>query len=457
MKITTKINVITTAWLLLILIAINSIVFLSFMTITFNLVQNEVQQKSSDIIKVMKKNDEQGSLNDKLLPYLASHGFIRIIDDQGHVQTQVSNDQYLLKKIDPEFLRKEKTTKRIIRPHGGEEQIIIYQHPISNSGKVTGTLEIAERVPGLELGKDVLLGILSFCTLLGAVLSLLGGKWLSNIIIRPISNIIGSMEEIEQSGVPKKIVIQRETKDELNKLAVTFNRMIDRLDVTLEQQKQFISDASHELKTPLTVIKSYADLLRRRGIQNVDMTLEAIESIHSEATRIQKMTERFLDLAKTEVDEDLDFKLIPLTEFCQRIIQQLEVAYSRKLKFHTENNKIAVLADELKLKQVIIIIVDNALKYSKEQVEIFVEENARHVIIRVVDYGIGIPADDTDSIFERFYRVDKARSRETGGMGLGLPIAKNIMKQHHGEIKLRSKEGQGTEVALLLPKESKAT
>ena len=95
-------------------------------------------------------------------------------------------------------------------------------------------------------------------------------------------------------------------------MAETFNRMIGRLEANLEKQKQFISDASHEIKTPITVIKSYADLLRRRGIQNEEITLDAIETIYSEATRIQKMTERFLDLANTELENSLDFKYIPL-------------------------------------------------------------------------------------------------------------------------------------------------
>jgi signal transduction histidine kinase len=107
--------------------------------------------------------------------------------------------------------------------------------------------------------------------------------------------------------------------------------------------------------------------------------------------------------------------------------------------------------DELKIKQVIIILLDNAIKYSSDKIEIFLEKNEEYAVIRVSDYGIGIPKEEIKHIFERFYRVDKARSRETGGTGLGLAIAKNIMKQHKGEIKIRSEEGKGTDVDLLLP------
>lgn len=266
--------------------------------------------------------------------------------------------------------------------------------------------------------------------------------------------MINTMEDIEQSGIPKKIVIQHDTKDELQKMAVTFNRMIGRLEENIEKQRQFISDASHELKTPLTVIKSYADHLLRRGIRNEEDALEAIETIHSEATRIQKMTERFLDLADTESGSHLEIKAINVVTLCQTIIKQLKSAYKREIILHYQDAAaIMVNADELKLKQAIIILIDNAIKYSSENIDVYLKEKEeeRFTVIMVKDYGIGIPESEINNIFERFYRVDKARSRETGGTGLGLSIANNIMKQHHGEIKVNSTEGAGTEVELFLP------
>ncbi|RLQ89979.1 sensor histidine kinase [Falsibacillus albus] len=455
MKITTKINLMTTAWILIVLIIINSIVFFSFMNITFNLEQDEVHQRASDIMKEINPEDSPEVIEKKLMPYLSSHSFIRIINKQSHVIAQSANDEHLAKKIKAKYSSKSTTQRRIVREEGGEEQIIIYKQPINVNGQPVKILEIGERVIGLELGKDVLLSILAICTILGAVLSLLGGRWLSNIIIRPISNMINTMEDIEKSGIPKRISIQHETKDELTKMAVTFNRMIGRLDANLERQKQFISDASHELKTPLTVIKSYADLLRRRGIQNAEITLEAIEAIHSEATRIQRMTERFLDLANTELEHDLDLISIHLASFCEKIFNQLKIAYKREIIFHYDNDALTIMADELKLKQVIIITIDNALKYSTDRIDVYLEDHEHNAVIRVVDYGIGIPHNEIENIFERFYRVDKARSRATGGTGLGLSIAKNIMKQHHGEIKVKSTEGEGTEVELHLPKTQK--
>ena len=248
-----------------------------------------------------------------------------------------------------------------------EAQILVVRVPIQTNGQITATLEIGEKLLGLELGKDILLSILAFCTVLGGVISLLGGKWISSMMMKPVSNMINTMEDIEQSGIPKRITIQKDTKDELQKMVETFNRMIGRLEANLEKQKQFISDASHEIKTPITVIKSYADLLRRRGIQNEEITLDAIETIYSESTRIQKMTERFLDLANTDLENSLDIKYIPLLSICENIVIELKEAYQREIIIHCKQHSLMVLADELKLRQTIIILLDNAIKYSTEK------------------------------------------------------------------------------------------
>ncbi|CAH2717648.1 Adaptive-response sensory-kinase SasA [Neobacillus rhizosphaerae] len=452
MKITTKINLITTAWVLCVLIAVNSVVFFSFMKITVNMEDDELHQKAETLIKEINKETSLADTKEKLLPYLANHSYIRVIHPDSKIVNQVTNDQQMAAKIKAKFADKKETERVTIKLKNQEEQIAIVRVPIKSNGQVIGTLEFGKKLAGLELGKDLLLSILTFCTILGAVLSLVGGRWLSNLIMRPISNMINTMEDIEQSGIPKKIVIQHETKDELHKLAVTFNRMIGRLEASLEKQRQFISDASHELKTPLTVIKSYADLLLRRGIRNEEVAHDAIESIYSEATRIQKMTEKFLDLADTESGNSLETKEFNLVSFCEKICKQLQAAYKREINLHFNEAWITVIADELKLKQVIIILIDNAIKYSMDKVEVYLEDSKKLTRVTVKDYGLGIPEYEIDNIFERFYRVDKARSRETGGTGLGLSIAKNIIKQHRGEIKVKSTVGIGTEVELFLPK-----
>ncbi|RXY98425.1 HAMP domain-containing sensor histidine kinase [Fictibacillus sp. S7] len=446
MKITTKINLLTTAWLVFILLIMNVLVFFTFMKTIGTIEERFLNQKAHEIIKRTEKKGPEELTKDLLEVYLSDHSFIRIVDKHSAVIKQITDDTELA-NVQPEFTRKEKSELRQI----GEEQFQIVRVPISINHNVSYSMEIAQRVTGLEVMKDKLLSILAACSGITLLLSLAGGTLLSSVIMKPISRIIRTMEDIEQSGVPKTIFIQNRSKDELYTLANTFNRMISRLQENIKRQKQFASDASHELKTPITVIGSYADLLLRRGVNNVKHSKDAIEAIHQEAMRMQKMTETLLDLASSENETSIDVGKVNLTQVCENLVMQLQSVYKREILLHKENKPVIVEADELKMKQVIIIVLDNASKYSKSKIEVTVGEDEGDAFIRVKDSGVGIPEEDLDNIFERFYRVDKARSRETGGTGLGLSIAKTIMKLHRGDIFIQSKEGKGTEVELRIP------
>jgi len=451
MKITTKINILATAWLLCILMIINFVVFFLFMTTTVNMEENLIYQKAGGIIDELNQNSSPDDIEDTLKDNLISHSFIRIISPNNEILYEASNDAKLAKKIKGKYTSIEKSSRKLIM-EDGEKQALIVRVPIKDGSGINGTLEIGELLLGLEMRKDILVWILALCTILAAFMSLLGGRWLSNIIIRPIANMIKTMEDIERSGIPQKISVENRTKDELQTMVMTFNRMIERLKENMEKQAQFVSDASHELKTPLTVIKSYANLLRRHGIKDQEITDEAIQAIHTEATRIQKMTETFLDLANMEKDYVLELAPVNLGLLCQGILKQLKDVYQREIVLYVKDqNPILITADELKLKQVIIILLDNAIKYSRDRIEVNLAKNEQHAIIRVRDYGIGIPQEEIENVFERFYRVDKARSRETGGSGLGLHIAQRIVKMHRGEIRITSEEGRGTDIEVLLP------
>ncbi|MEK5173936.1 HAMP domain-containing sensor histidine kinase [Heyndrickxia sp. FSL W8-0496] len=451
MRITLKINLLTTVWMLLILMLINIVVFVLFMRSTVNMEKDMMFQKAADIIKYIQSDITSDRIENELKDHLTEHSYIRILQPRDRILYEVTNEEPLVKKIKGKYVSKQKSERRLIRIKKKEKQVLIVRVPMKEGHHIIGSLEIGEELVGLESRKDILLWILGVSTVLAVILSLLSGRWLSNIIMRPISNMINTMEDIERSGVPKKIVIHNGTKDELQTLANTFNRMIDRLEENFEKQSQFVSDASHELKTPLTVIKSYANLLRRHGLKDKKMVEEAIQAIHLEATRIQKMTETFLDVASLEKEIELEMSVVNLVSLCQTIFKEIKYAYKREITLHFEESPILITADELKVKQVIIILLDNAIKYSSNKIEVFLEKNDENVIVRVKDVGIGIPQEEIKKIFERFYRVDKARSRETGGSGLGLHIAKRIMKLHKGEINIKSKEGVGTEVELIIP------
>ncbi|PGZ93033.1 ATP-binding protein [Bacillus sp. AFS029533] len=447
MKITTKINLLITSWILIILILINGLVFYLFMKTTVNMEEHVVSQKAHEILKkqdipiTLRMNEEA------LYPFMSNHSYIRIIDPNSKIVTEISNDK-LLNRIKPKFTRKEET--RLI-PFS-EHQNIVVRVPILQNQKVIGTLEIGELLVGLEGRKDMLLTIMAIVTLVSAILSMMAGRWLTRIIMNPITSMITTMEDIEKSGVPKKILIKNETKDELHKMASTFNRMISRLQENIEKQKQFVSDASHELKTPITVISSFANLLRRRGFKNEEMATEAIETIYSEANRMQDLTKTLLTLAESENLKNIEMDPVDLVALCNSTLVQLQSVYKREITLHAQKQKIFIKGNELKIKQVIIIFLDNAIKYSTEKIEVNISCTSEAAILQIKDYGIGIREEELDNIFERFYRVDKARSRGvSGGTGLGLSIAKNIINLHNGKINIKSVENEGTEVEVVFP------
>ena len=212
MKITTKINLITTAWVVFVLLAVNVIVYVSFMKISVKTEGETLQQKASDMIEEFNLNDSSEILDGKLTPYLTNHSFIRVIRPHSGITTEVTNDHDLTRKIKGEFSKKTEWERYTIRVKQKEEQILVVRVPIKSNGQVVATLEIGEKLLGLELGKDILLSILAFCTILGGVISLLGGKWISSMMMKPISNMINTMEDIEQSGIPKRITIQKDYK-----------------------------------------------------------------------------------------------------------------------------------------------------------------------------------------------------------------------------------------------------
>ena len=450
MKITAKINFFTTLWVISLLIIINTVTYFLFMETTMSMEKNEAITKADTIIQ---RIDQQGTDNLKeiLSDFQFEYSLFRIIQSDNKVIAEVTNDTKLLDNFSEKYMAKKDVERHIIATEKGEEQVLVAHIPFQLGGQETVCLEMIERLHGLEMRKEILKSILIISTILAALLSLLGGEVLGKLITKPILNMIYTMEEIEKNGTMLKIDTNENTKDELQIMAKTFNKMIDRLNENMEKQKKFVSDASHEFKTPLTVIKSYTNLLRRQGFQDEKLAMEAIQSIHSEATYIQNMTEVFLDLANLERDYVLEMSQVDIIELCQYTIAQLETVHQREINLDFTESPIIMTLDELRIKQVLIILLDNAIKYSQNKIDCYIEKNANQIVIGIQDYGIGIPKEELENIFERFYRVDKARSRKNGGFGLGLHIADTIVKLHHGNIVISSSVGEGTLAKLILP------
>jgi two-component system, OmpR family, sensor histidine kinase ArlS len=446
MKIKNKIHLFSTGWLLLILLIINSAIYFSFYHVTTSGELDRIKRETEHLIDGINKGEAKGiSAEDLLQPYLPANGMIRIIDESSKEFKKKYSEQ-----IPVENTTFERNASEGIYEIDNKKYAFVKRPVIWTDGKIM-TLEVTENIEGLQANLNMLQNILIIASLFVLIPAFFAGRMLSNILLRPVNSMIQTMEDIQERGIFKKIHLENRSKDELYKMGNTFNKMMDLLQQNFEKQQQFVSDASHELKTPLTVIESYAKLLKRWGTKKQNVMEESVEAIYSEAIRMKDMTNQMLLLANNSAEWNLDIKEIDIMKVCQVTTEQLEKAYGRTFRMMCDDTPVMICADEMKMKQVLVVLLDNAMKYSSETIEVDVGTKEDQLFFSVKDYGMGIPVEDLQKVFDRFFRVDKARSRETGGVGLGLSIAKQIVDAHEGSIKLESEEGKWTKVSVYIP------
>lgn len=287
----------------------------------------------------------------------------------------------------------------------------------------------------------------------GLLIAVVSGIYISRRILRPIRDITDTAKEIEVTDLGKRI---RETggNDELHELARTFNHMLNRIQTGFEQQRRFVADASHELRTPITVISGYADMLDRWGKQDPATLEEGIGAIKSEAANMHDLTEKLLFLAKADHGRQaIDKTAVAMEPLIAEIVQETRlIAPDHHIEL-VNNDPATVHADAASLKEMLRIFIENSIQYTPAGGKISIEsrENNGQLVITVQDSGIGIPEEDQAKIFDRFYRVDKSRTKATGGTGLGLSIARWIAEQFGSTINLTSKPGEGTTVTIAIP------
>ncbi len=288
------------------------------------------------------------------------------------------------------------------------------------------------------------------CLLIGVLSSVM-----SDIIIGPIERFTRIIRGMEGDTPDKHVPVMG--KDEVAELGVAFNALIDKLEQMEEKRRLFVSNASHELKTPLSSIKLLSDSILSMNELDEESVREFMTDINGEIDRLTKIIDRLLSLTKLDVgDEELDLKVTDLNEMADRIVKSLQpVSENKNVTLTNATNKEALaMVDREKFWQVIYNITDNAVKYTPSggSVTVYVFNEGEFCRIEIVDTGIGIPEQDVNKIFDRFYRVDKARARESGGTGLGLSIANDVVMMHEGKILVDSTEGVGTKFIIIVPK-----
>lgn len=281
-----------------------------------------------------------------------------------------------------------------------------------------------------------------------------GGYWLSRRALAPVDSLVRTAHDISGINLHRRLP-KLETGDELQRLSDTLNEMLDRIEKAFLHVTQFTADASHELRTPISLMRTEAELALRRSRGEAEYK-ESLRSILLEAERTTVIVEQLLSLARADSGrETLRMENVNLSELV-RAAQEgwRQVAEIRDLQFSAEiTPDMCVVGDAMALRKLADLLLDNALKYtpSPGQVQLSLRKAGENAVLAVRDSGPGIAESEQSKIFERFYRVDKARSREQGGAGLGLAIAKWIVAQHRGSISVKSELGAGSTFLVELP------
>ena len=276
----------------------------------------------------------------------------------------------------------------------------------------------------------------------------------SRFLNKPVRRLTDIVANVNAGHTDERIPMKGYT--EIREIAEDFNGIMDKANETDQSRAEFVSNVSHELKTPITSIKVLAESLNTQENVPIEVYQEFMQDIVSEIDRESKIIEDLLTLVRMDkTTASLNITSVNMNELLEMTLKRLKpIAQKKNIELLFESFRpVVAQIDEVKMTQVISNLVENAIKYNVDDGWVHVSLNAdyQYFYIRVEDSGIGIPEESINKIFERFYRVDKARSRETGGTGLGLAIVRNIIIMHHGTIKVHSEENIGTTFTMRVP------
>ena len=329
--------------------------------------------------------------------------------------------------------------------------------PLSAKGELSGALFFAER--DRERG-EIILGFqnrIRVASLTIGALALVLALFFAFFLLQRIRALVRSMRVVAEGDYSYRHV--NRGQDEITELGEEFNQLTERLQTTEEQRRRFVSDASHELKTPLASIRLLADSIVQNENVDPDTMREFVTDIGNEAKRLQRTTDKLLTLSRLDDNVESERTLADLRKVVQDALTPLRpLAKEKDVTLETSlGEDCRVFATEDDLFHIIFNLVENAVKYNVPggSVRIVLAGDPQHVTLRVSDTGIGIPEADRENIFSRFYRVDKARSREGGGSGLGLSIVHDAVCAHGGSIEVGQNSPQGSVFTVTFPRPSK--
>ncbi len=367
----------------------------------------------------------------------------------------------LLKDIEPVF-RGEVLTRTFFHPYYGEDMMIVAV-PIQNeAGSSNGAVILNAPVQGINsfLTRIYLaIGLIGFLAL---AMTLFIVRQLSRGIVQPLREMEETAASMAQGRYDKRVAVTSEDEvgqlgESLNTLAQELSRFVARTEQMEKLRRDFVANVSHELRTPLTIIRGYTEALRDGTVTDPGQCARFNQLIVSETERLERLISDLLDLSRLQAQQyKLEVEPIPLEEVVDSVVSMMRGKAAEKriaLSWRCDEEVPPILGNGDRLVQLLVILLDNALKYTPElgNVAVDLTHTMQQVVLTITDTGAGIPSEDLPLIWERFYKVDKAHTRENHGTGLGLSIAKEIIERHGAGVTVSSDPGAGTTFVLKFP------
>ncbi|TYO73607.1 HAMP domain-containing protein [Rossellomorea marisflavi] len=374
---------------------------------------------------------------------------IRILDTEGNQVLEIRGESDTSFYVPFEPVR----GKSVNLIESENKKMLIGRSPIRSS-EFNGYVEIIQPLNRYETVMRNLFWMMSIIGIGALLISALIGYIMAGNFVKPLKNLSETMRSIERKGFHERVDIG-DSADEITELSHIFNSMMSQIENSFQQQQQFVEDASHELRTPIQVLEGHLSLLNRWGKKDPTILEESLQVSLEELERIKRLVGELLELSRADREkQDLNNVRADVRKVAGKVLGDFEFLhtdYTFRITDSLSGPTEAVMQPR-HLEQVLTIIFDNAVKYSDtgSVIEMVLKDGGDRVIIEVRDEGIGIPESDLPKIFDRFYRVDKARSREKGGYGLGLAIASKLIQNYGGAIEADLNNPVGTVIRIKL-------
>lgn len=455
---------------LIIFFIVTLAMFTSFTQNLFRQERSLLNQGMTNISRQLAKSDQPLTKQriDRIIDP-DNHSVVQGSDYQRPVVKELSDGHLIVNIFNPQGknllstgradVKQSLVNERQVRLYRGRDHRVLVGHmPIysQKSRQVIGYLQVENNLDSYNQSYSQLRLVCIMALCLVVLASGLLGYFLSYFLLQPLSDIHDTVKVISKDPTKEIRVPTINRNDEMSELIDMFNEMLDRMQRYIDQQSQFVSDVSHELRTPVAIIQGHLEMLQRWGKDDPKVLNDSLNASVVETKRMKNLIQEMLDLSRAEqVEINFRNQRTVVNDIVHQVYNNFKMLYP-EFTFTLDDDVDEKIISNIyrdHLEQVLVILCDNAVKYSTDRKEIHMtlSRGMNSVEIGVQDFGEGIAPDDAKRVFDRFYRVDKARSRKKGGNGLGLSIAQRLIEGYHGSISLESSLGAGSLFKIVLP------